>query len=173
MECSHCKSDLEPGRTTYTANRHGYHLRLDDIPAWICQRCGDPVFEERVVAAIQQLLMTLDEGMELVSQRIATQPQPGDSVNLGAACVHTPHEVIGREREEEAMTPRQAAKCLQDWATKHSKALTGISAVEAVREVRESHCCPARVRRHIAVDLLDLDTVEDGINPPSCVGRTG
>ena len=33
MECSHCKNDLEPGRTTYTANRHGYHLRLDDIPA--------------------------------------------------------------------------------------------------------------------------------------------
>ena len=138
MECSHCKSDLEPGRTTYTANRHGYHLRLDDIPAWICQQCGEPVFEERVVEAIQQLLMTLDEGMELFSHWIATQPQPGDGVNPGEACVNTPHEVIGREREEEAMTPQQAAKCLQDWATKHSKALTGINAVESVREVRES-----------------------------------
>ena len=35
------------------------------------------------------------------------------------------------------------------------------------------HCCPARVRRHIAVDLLDLNTVEDGIHSPSCVGRIG
>jgi YgiT-type zinc finger domain-containing protein len=138
VECSHCKRDLEPGRTTYTANRHGYHLRLDDIPAWICQQCGEPIFEERVVEAIQQLLMTLDEGMELVSHWIATQPQAGDGVNSGGACVNTPHEVIGREREEEAMTPQQAAIRLQDWATEHSKALTGINAVESVREARES-----------------------------------
>lgn len=47
-------------------------------------------------------------------------------------------EVIERGVEEEAMTPEQAAKCLEDWATKHSKALTGISAVEAIREARES-----------------------------------
>ena len=138
MECSHGKSDLEPGRTTYTANRHGYHLRIDDIPAWICQQCGKPVFEQRVVEAIQQLLMTLDEGIELFRRRIATQPQPGVGVNAPETCVNTPHEVIGREREEEAMTPEQAAKCLQDWATKHSKALTGINAVEAVREARGS-----------------------------------
>ena len=138
MECPHGKSDLEPGRTTYTANRHGYHLRLDDIPAWICQQCGEPVFEERVVEAIQQLLITLDEGMELVSHWITTQPQPGDGVNPGEACVNTPPEVIGRKREEEAMTPQQAAQCLQDWATKHSKTLTAINAVELVREARES-----------------------------------
>ena len=87
MECSHCKSDLEPGRTTYTATRHGYQLRLDDIPAWICQQCGESVFEERVVEAIQQLLTTLDDGMELFSHWIATQPQPGDGVNPAEACV--------------------------------------------------------------------------------------
>ena len=82
--------------------------------------------------------MTLDEGMELVSHWIATQTQPRDGVNSGEACVNTPHEVIGREQEEEAMTPQQAVQCLQDWATKHSKALAGINAVESVREVRES-----------------------------------
>ena len=82
--------------------------------------------------------MTLDEGMELFSHWIATQPQPGDGVNPGEACVNTPPEVIGRKREEEAMTPQQAAQCLQDWATKHSKTLTAINAVELVREARES-----------------------------------
>jgi hypothetical protein len=50
----------------------------------------------------------------------------------------TYREVNGREGEEDAMTPQQAAKRLQDWATKHSKALTGINAVESVREARES-----------------------------------
>ena len=82
--------------------------------------------------------MRLDEGMELFSHWIATKPQPGDGVNPAEGFVNTPHEVMGREREEEAMTPQQAAKCLQDWATKHSKALAGVNAVEAVREVRGS-----------------------------------
>jgi hypothetical protein len=50
----------------------------------------------------------------------------------------TSREVTGREREEEAMTPEQAFQRLQEWVTKHSKALTGISAVEAVRAARES-----------------------------------
>ena len=59
-------------------------------------------------------------------------------VNLGEARMDTSREVIGREGQEEAMTPQQAAKCLQDWAIKHSKALTGISAVETIREARES-----------------------------------
>ena len=47
------------------------------------------------------------------------------------------HEVDGREREEEELTPEQAFQLLQGWAIKHKEALTGISAVEVVREVRE------------------------------------
>jgi hypothetical protein len=46
-------------------------------------------------------------------------------------------EVTGTEWEEETMTPEEAFKRLQKWVTKHSEALTGISAVEAVREMRE------------------------------------
>jgi hypothetical protein len=52
--------------------------------------------------------------------------------------METPRDVIGRGGEEIAMTPQQAAKCLRDWATKHSKALTGINAVESIREAREN-----------------------------------
>jgi hypothetical protein len=36
-----------------------------------------------------------------------------------------------------------------------------------------SHCCPVRVRRHMAVDLLWHDAVEGGISQPGFVGRTG
>jgi YgiT-type zinc finger domain-containing protein len=130
--------NLTPGRVTYTANQHRYHLLLNDISGWTCQQCGEPVFEERVVEAIQPRFMMLDKGMELVSHWRTTPPRPGDGVNPGEACMDTPHEEIGREREEEAMTPQQAAKGLQDWATKYSKALTGINAVESIREARES-----------------------------------
>ena len=45
---------------------------------------------------------------------------------------------IGKEWEEEAMTPEQAFQRLQEWFTKYGKALTGISAVDAVREMRGS-----------------------------------
>jgi YgiT-type zinc finger domain-containing protein len=138
MECPHCKSDLELGRTTYTATRHGYHLRLDDIPAWICQQCGEPIFEERVVEAIQHLLMRLDKSMERVCPGEGLNLRKRLDDNMGGARMDTSREVTGRGEEEDTMDPERAAKCLEDWATKHSNALTGISAVEAVREARES-----------------------------------
>jgi YgiT-type zinc finger domain-containing protein len=138
MECSHGKSDLEPGRTTYTVNRHGYYLRLDDIPAWICQQCGEPIFEERVVEAIEYLLMRLDESIERLCPGEGLNLGKGLDHHMGGACMDTSRGVMGTGEEEEAMDPERAAKCLEDWATKHSKVLTGISAVEAVREARES-----------------------------------
>jgi hypothetical protein len=76
--------------------------------------------------------MILDEGMEGISLGIETD------VNLGETCVDTSGEVGRREEEEEVVTPEQAFHRLQEWVTKHSIALTGISAVEAIREARES-----------------------------------
>ena len=71
MKCPYCKGELKPGRATYTANRHGYHLLLDDMPAWVCQQCGEPVFEEGAVEAIQRLLTTVDDGVQLARQKAA------------------------------------------------------------------------------------------------------
>jgi hypothetical protein len=49
-------------------------------------------------------------------------------------CVHCRDDLdSGR-----VMTPEQAFKRLQEWVSEHSKALAGISAVEAVRKTRES-----------------------------------
>jgi hypothetical protein len=42
------------------------------------------------------------------------------------------------KREPETMNPEEAARSLQEWATSHSDALAGISAVDAIREARES-----------------------------------
>jgi hypothetical protein len=42
------------------------------------------------------------------------------------------------KRESEAIDPEEAARSLQEWATSHSDALAGISAVDAIREARES-----------------------------------
>jgi YgiT-type zinc finger domain-containing protein len=72
MECPNCRGRLVKGRTSYGANRRGYHLILDDIPAWICEQCGEPLFDAETVDAIQAMLRDVDEGMErLVAGTVA------------------------------------------------------------------------------------------------------
>ena len=48
------------GKTTYTVNRQGYHLLINDVPAWVCQQCGETYFEGEEVDAIQELIKTID-----------------------------------------------------------------------------------------------------------------
>jgi len=61
MGCIHCHGTLERGRTSYTANRKGYHLIIDHVPAWICKKCGDALFGEETVEAIQEILREVDK----------------------------------------------------------------------------------------------------------------
>jgi len=66
MECLYCKGTLLKARTSYTASRKGYHLILDDVPAWVCEQCGEPLFEEKTVDAIQDVLREVDARLEAV-----------------------------------------------------------------------------------------------------------
>jgi hypothetical protein len=34
---------------------------IDDVPAWVCQQCGEPFFEEKAVDAMQGILSELDQ----------------------------------------------------------------------------------------------------------------
>ena len=56
----------EEGKTTYTINKKGYHLLIDEVPAWICEQCGEPYFEGNVVDAIQKLVGAVDVRVENV-----------------------------------------------------------------------------------------------------------
>jgi YgiT-type zinc finger domain-containing protein len=49
---------------SYTATRKGYHLIIDDLPAWVCEQCGEPLFGERTVDAIQEMLREVDVRMK-------------------------------------------------------------------------------------------------------------
>jgi YgiT-type zinc finger domain-containing protein len=60
MECLHCKGTLARKRVSYTATRKGYHLIIDDVPAWACEQCGEPLFDEETVDAIQEMLREVD-----------------------------------------------------------------------------------------------------------------
>lgn len=64
MKCLHCDGTLKQTKISYTANRKGYHLIIDDVPAWVCQQCGEPMFDEATVDAIQEILAELDKRLE-------------------------------------------------------------------------------------------------------------
>jgi YgiT-type zinc finger domain-containing protein len=60
MECLYCKGELVRKRISYAATRKGYHLIIDEVPAWVCAQCGEPLFDEETVDAIQEVLRGVD-----------------------------------------------------------------------------------------------------------------
>jgi YgiT-type zinc finger domain-containing protein len=64
MECLHCKGELTRQKVSYTANRNGYHLIIDDVPAWVCRQCGEHLFDEETTEAIQAMLREMDRRQE-------------------------------------------------------------------------------------------------------------
>ena len=60
MDCPHCNGRLTIGKTSYTVNRNGYHLIIDDVPAYICEQCNEPLFSEEAVELVQEMIHNLD-----------------------------------------------------------------------------------------------------------------
>lgn len=60
MKCHYCKGNMKKGKTTYTIHRKGYHFVMYNVAAWLCEQCGEPLFEEKEVDSIQNLIKTLD-----------------------------------------------------------------------------------------------------------------
>jgi YgiT-type zinc finger domain-containing protein len=57
---------------SYTVNRKGYHLVIDDVPAWVCEQCGEPLFEEETVDLVQEMLRAVDIRMERLAVTLVT-----------------------------------------------------------------------------------------------------
>lgn len=68
MKCFHCQAELQRGMATFTDSRKGYVIVLQDLPAWVCPQCGEPLFEEPAVEGIQTVLRALDEQVEKLHQ---------------------------------------------------------------------------------------------------------
>ena len=64
MKCMYCKGTLAKKRVSYAGTRKGYHLIVNDVPAWVCEQCGEPLFDEETVDAIQEMLQEVDRGVE-------------------------------------------------------------------------------------------------------------
>ena len=61
MKCPHCAGTMQKSAAPFHADRKGYHLTLDSVPAWVCTQCGEAMFEALQVDAIQEALRTLDQ----------------------------------------------------------------------------------------------------------------
>ena len=69
MECFYCKGKMVRSHAPFSADRNGYHISWESIPAWVCSQCGEALFEENEVSHIQKALEQVDlETMSLTSR---------------------------------------------------------------------------------------------------------
>jgi len=60
MECLYCKGKMVKGSAPFSADRNGYHISWESVPAWVCSQCGEALFEENEVNHIQKALQQVD-----------------------------------------------------------------------------------------------------------------
>ena len=71
--CIHCRGEMQRSTAPFHVIRNSYHLALDSVPAWVCDQCGEPYFEEREVVAIQTAIRTLDDQTRQLAAEAARQ----------------------------------------------------------------------------------------------------
>ncbi|MCF6211087.1 MAG: YgiT-type zinc finger protein [Gammaproteobacteria bacterium] len=71
MECFHCKGKMVKGNAPFSADRNGYHISWESIPAWVCTQCGEALFEENEVSHIQKALQKIDYETKALTSNIA------------------------------------------------------------------------------------------------------
>jgi len=64
MKCMHCQGEMVRGSAPFHIDRKNIHIRLDNIPAWVCTQCGEAYFEEAEVNAVQDVIRAVDEQAE-------------------------------------------------------------------------------------------------------------
>jgi YgiT-type zinc finger domain-containing protein len=85
MECYYCKGDLKEGKVPYFIKRKGYHLVIDDVPAYVCQQCGEHLFREEEVELVQQIITELEAKIREVEKRTLVLNPPLDPSQAAAA----------------------------------------------------------------------------------------
>jgi len=64
MKCVYCQGKMKRDTAPFHIDRKGYHLVLDQVPAWICSQCGEVYFAEAEVDSIQSVIRVVDQELE-------------------------------------------------------------------------------------------------------------
>jgi YgiT-type zinc finger domain-containing protein len=54
--CNVCKSSLQNTLTTYTQWIEDRFVVVENVPAWVCEQCGETYFDPEIVDRIQTLI---------------------------------------------------------------------------------------------------------------------
>ena len=76
MECYYCKGDLKEGKVPYFIKRKGYQLVIENVPAYVCQQCGEHLFRGEEVDLIQDIISELEARVREVEQRTLVLHSP-------------------------------------------------------------------------------------------------
>jgi YgiT-type zinc finger domain-containing protein len=60
MDCLYCKAQMRRGTAPFSIDRQGYHISWNAISAWVCDQCGESLFDASEVDKIQDALAVLD-----------------------------------------------------------------------------------------------------------------
>ena len=71
MECFHCKGRMVKSNAPFSADRNGYHISWESIPAWVCTQCGEAFFEENEINYIQKALQKIDDETSALTSKAA------------------------------------------------------------------------------------------------------
>lgn len=58
-KCPRCMSLLSKGTAAFHDEQEGYLLILDRVPAWVCDGCGEVIYEDAGLEDIQRTLHAL------------------------------------------------------------------------------------------------------------------
>ncbi len=58
---------MERGTAPFHIDRRGYHLVLDEVPAWVCSQCGEVYFDEAEVDSMQSVIRAVDEQVQRIA----------------------------------------------------------------------------------------------------------
>lgn len=67
MKCLHCQGRMTRASAPLHVDRNGCHVVLDSVPAWVCEQCGEPYFEECEVDAIQDLIRSVEQNAKKIA----------------------------------------------------------------------------------------------------------
>ena len=61
MNCIHCQGILKRSHSPLHIDRNSVHVTLDHVPAWVCEQCGEAMFDEKEVESIQDLIKVVED----------------------------------------------------------------------------------------------------------------
>jgi len=56
MKCAMCKGDMKEGIINYPVDRENQFLLIKNVPALICQQCGESYLDDEVFAKIEEIV---------------------------------------------------------------------------------------------------------------------